>query len=113
MSDAFFMATPLLAKVGKLTGDEKYFDLAAKHVDFMNSLVLRRDGLYQHSPETDAAWSRGNAFVALGLALSLSEISESHHGFDQMLEVYRAHLEQLINYQDQDGMWHQVIDYPG
>ena len=25
MSDAYFMATPLLAKVGKLTGEQKYF----------------------------------------------------------------------------------------
>ena len=32
MSDSVFMATPLVVKAGKLTGERKYFDLAARHV---------------------------------------------------------------------------------
>ena len=59
MSDAYFMATPLLAKVGKLTGEQKYFDLALRHIHFLENLVLRDDGLYRHSPLTDAAWGTG------------------------------------------------------
>ena len=75
MSDAYFMATPLLAKVGKLTGEQKYFDLALRHIHFLENLVLRDDGLYRHSPLTDAAWGRGNAFPALGYGPDTKRLS--------------------------------------
>lgn len=113
MSDAYFMAGPLLAKVGKLTGEQKYFDLLVQHIRFMEKLVRRPDGLYRHSPLSDAAWSRGNAFPALGMALSLSDFSEDHPDFLEIKSIYQNHIETLLQYQDMDGMWHEVIDYPG
>ena len=39
MSDSIFMATPIVVKAGKLTGERKYFDLAARHFAFMQKLV--------------------------------------------------------------------------
>lgn len=113
MSDAYFMSTPLLAKVGKITGEQRYFDMAIRHVRYLEKLVHRPDGLYRHSPLTDAAWSRGNAFPALGMALTLSEFPQDHPGFEELKGVYQKHMETLLQYQDLDGMWHEVIDYPG
>jgi unsaturated rhamnogalacturonyl hydrolase len=69
-SDSVFMGTIIAAQAGALTGEQKYFDLAARHVAFMQNIVLRPDGLYRHQPLTDAAWGRGNAFPAIGLALA-------------------------------------------
>jgi rhamnogalacturonyl hydrolase YesR len=113
MSDAVFMATPLLAKVGKLTGEQRFAELALVHVQFMQNLLLREDGLYRHTPLADVAWSRGNGFPALGLALSLSDIPESSQAFSLLLQSFINHLEALLPYQDSEGMWHEVIDYPG
>jgi len=113
MSDSVFMAPPLLVKAGKLTGDSRYFDMAASHVKFMQSLLLRNDGLYRHSPLADVAWSRGNAFPALGLALVLSDLPDDHPAFADLMQSYLAHLETLISFQDTDGLWRQVVDYPG
>lgn len=113
MSDSVFMATPLLVKVGKLTGDTKYFDMAARHVGFMRELLLRQDGLYRHSPLANVAWSRGNAFPALGLALSLSDFPQSHPAYASLKDAFVQHLEALRPFQDEDGMWHEVVDYPG
>lgn len=113
MSDSIFMATPLLAKMGKLTGNAKYFDMAARHVDAMSDLLLREDGLYRHSPLADVAWSRGNGFPALGLALSLSDFPATHPAFDQLKAAYQNLIQTLSAYQDTDGMWHEVIDYRG
>src|SRR5262249_5221444 len=59
MSDSFFMATPIVTQAGKLTGERKYFDMAARHFDFMQKLDLRPDGIYRHSPLTETAWGRG------------------------------------------------------
>jgi unsaturated rhamnogalacturonyl hydrolase len=113
MSDAVFMATPLLAKVGKLTGEKRFTELALVHVQFMQNLLLREDGLYRHTPLANVAWGRGNGFPALGLALSLSDISESNQEFSVLLQSFINHLEALLPYQDSEGMWHEVIDYPG
>jgi rhamnogalacturonyl hydrolase YesR len=113
MSDSVFMAIPILAKAGKLTGDRKYFDMAARHLAFMQKLVLRPDGLYRHSPLTDAAWGRGNAFPALGLALTLTDFPKDHPGYAAFLQSYRQLMEKLAPYQTEDGMWKEVIDYPG
>ena len=71
MSDAVFMAGPILAATGKLTGERKYFDAAATHFASMRKLCLRDDGIYRHSPLCEAAWGRGNGFPALGLAWAL------------------------------------------
>jgi unsaturated rhamnogalacturonyl hydrolase len=113
MSDSVFMAIPLLAKAGKLTGDRKYFDMAARHLAFMQKLVLRPDGLYRHSPLTDAAWGRGNAFPALGLALALSDFPKDHPAYEEMVTAFVQHMSNLAPLQNEDGLWLQVVDHPG
>lgn len=113
MSDSVFMAIPILAKAGKLTGDKKYFDMAARHLAFMQKLVLRADGLYRHSPLTDAAWGRGNAFPALGLALALSDFPADHPEYNTMVSAFAQHMSNLAPFQSEDGMWREVVDHPG
>ena len=113
MSDSVFMGTSILVKAGKLTGERKYFDMAARHLAFMEKLDLRPDGLYRHSPLTDAAWGRGNAFPALGLALTLTDFPKDHPDYGRILLAYRQLMASLAKYQDRDGMWHEVIDEPG
>jgi rhamnogalacturonyl hydrolase YesR len=113
MSDAVFMACPILAKAGELTGERRYFDMAQRHFRFLQKLCLRPDGLYRHSPLNDAAWGRGNAFPALGLALTLSDVPRDHPAFPEILEALRGHLAALARLQDENGMWRQVVDKPG
>lgn len=112
MSDALFMGIPILAEIGQLTGDAKYFDMALRHMKFMRKLCLRSDGIYRHSPLDEAAWGRGNGFPALGLALSLSAMPDDHPGRADMLTAFRNHVKALTQHQDPTGMWHQVIDHP-
>ena len=112
-SDSVFMGTVIAAQAGALTAERRYFDMAARHVAFMQRLDLRPDGLYRHTPATDAAWGRGNAFAALGLALTLSEFPKDHPQYAQLLQAYRQHMEVLARFQDPDGPWRNVIDHPG
>ena len=111
-SDSVFMGTVIAAQAGGLTHERKYFDLAARHVAFMQKLVLRPDGLYRHTPATDAAWGRGNGFPAIGLALTLSEFPKNHPEYERLLHDFQAHMAALAKYQDREGLWHNVIDYP-
>ena len=113
MSDSYFMAGPITAMAGTLTGEGKYFDMVVKHFRFMDQLVLRGDGLFRHSPLTDAAWGRGNAFPALGMALALTEFPQDHPDRGYVLDSFRRHMAVLTKFQDEDGMWHEIIDEPG
>jgi unsaturated rhamnogalacturonyl hydrolase len=112
-SDSMFMDVPILAMAGALTGEQRYFDMASKHVAFMQTIVRRPDGLYRHQASADAAWGRGNAFAALGLALTLSDFSKAHADYSVLLSSYRAHMAALARFQDENGMWRNVIDRPG
>ena len=113
MSDSVFMACPILAKAGKLTGESKYFEMAARHFAFMQNLCLRPNGLYRHSPLNEAAWGRGNAFPALGLALTMSDFPKDRPEFSQLLKAFQAHMAALARFQEPDGTWREVIDQRG
>jgi rhamnogalacturonyl hydrolase YesR len=112
-SDSVFMGTVMPAQAGALTGERKYFDLAARHVAFMQKIVLRPDGLYRHQPLTDPAWGRGNAFAAIGLALALSEFPQDHPDRARLLRDFQSHMSVLARWQTTDGLWRNVVDYPG
>lgn len=112
-SDSLFMDVPILAKAGALSGDRRFFDMAARHAAFMQQIVLRPDGLYRHQASAEAAWGRGNAFPALGLALTLSEFPTDHPAYPRLLTSFRQHMAALSRYQDENGMWRNVIDRPG
>lgn len=112
MSDAVFMASPILAHAGRISGEKRYFDAALRNFRFIAGLCRRDDGIYRHSPLDEAAWGRGNGFPALGLALTLQEFPENHEGFAEMRDALVAHLGALSLHQDSDGMWHQIIDHP-
>lgn len=131
MSDAVFMACPILCAAGRLTGEVKYVDMADRHLAFMQKLCVRPDGLYRHSPLDEAAWGRGNGFPALGLTLSLTELeaildlpttelavdaplrAAAQRVRGAMLASLRTHLAALLPHQDPTGAWRQVIDHPG
>jgi unsaturated rhamnogalacturonyl hydrolase len=114
MSDAVFMGTPILVQTGRLLGDTKYFDMADRHLKFMTKLNRRKDGLHQHSPlgKDSTAWGRGNGFVALGLALSLSDLPKDSPHRSSMLKNFQDHIAAMVKHQDEMGMWHQVVDRP-
>lgn len=112
MSDAIFMASPVLAHAGRITGEMRYFDQALRNYRYIAGLCRRPDGIYRHSPLDEAAWGRGNGFPALGLALTLQQFPKDHEGYAEMRDALVAHLEALSPHQDSDGMWHQVIDHP-
>jgi unsaturated rhamnogalacturonyl hydrolase len=124
MSDAVFMACPILTAAGRFTGDPKYFEMALRHLNFMRDLCVRDDGVYRHSPLNESPWGRGNGFPALGLAIALTDLDAALESRvidpsvvepirDEMLTAFRAHIAALVIHQDPTGTWHQVIDHHG
>ncbi len=114
MSDAVFLGTPLLAEAARISEDARYREAALRHLRFMVNLNLRPDGLHRHSPvdPENSAWGRGNGFVTMGLALTLSAWPEDDPAFPEILGIFRRHLEAMVPHQDEHGLWHQVVDVP-
>src|SRR5262245_37826972 len=112
-SDSFFMDIPILAKAGALSGERKYFDMAARHFAYMEKIVGRPDGLYRHQASADAAWGRGNGFGGLGLVLTLTDFPKDHPSYPTLLAAFQRHMQALARHQDENGMFREVIDYPG
>jgi unsaturated rhamnogalacturonyl hydrolase len=106
MSDWVFMAAPLLAEAGR-------YDDALGQFRRMQKVCLRGDGLYRHSPLEEAAWGRGNAFPALGLAWALERVPVEHPAYDEMRRAAQNLLAALAAQQDDWGMWRNVVDRPG
>jgi unsaturated rhamnogalacturonyl hydrolase len=112
-SDSVFMGTAIAAQAGALTGERKYFNMADRHLRFMEKLDLRPDGLYRHRPEADVAWGRGNGFAALGLALTLAELPRNTQAYTHALQSYRNLMATLLPLQNRDGLWRNVVNHPG
>lgn len=112
-SDSVFMGTTILAQAGSLTGERRYFDMADRHLRFMENLDLRPDGLYRHRPEADVAWGRGNGFAAIGLALTLPELPAGSAAHTHALQAYRNLMNTLLPLQTRDGLWRNVVNHPG
>ncbi len=98
MSDGVFMGCPILARAGQI-------EACVAHYEGLEKLCLRRDGLWRHSPLCDAAWGRGNAFPALGLALTLESTP-------RLLPAFQRLCATLARHQTASGLWRQVIDHP-
>jgi unsaturated rhamnogalacturonyl hydrolase len=112
-SDSVFMGTTILAQAGALTGERRYFEMADRHLRFMQQLVLRPDGLYRHRSDADVAWGRGNGFAAIGLALTLTELPRNAPGHAHALQSYRRLMATLLPLQNRDGLWRNVVNHPG
>jgi unsaturated rhamnogalacturonyl hydrolase len=110
MSDALYMGGPILAHVGFLTGDPRYYQACIQHLRSMRKRVLRPDGIYRHSPLDETAWGRGNGFPALGLAWCLTYWPRQRPDHAELLTMFREHMTALLPLQDEEGCWHQVID---
>ena len=112
-SDSLFMDIPILAKAGALSGERRYFEMAARHFAYMQKIVSRTDGLYRHQASADAAWGRGNGFAALGLALTLTDFPKDRPDYPPLLSAFQTHMQTLSRHQDENGMFREVIDFPG
>lgn len=118
-ADDLFMSVPFMLRLGKLTGEEKYFDDAALQVkNFSKRLFNQKGGLFKHgwfsstSQTSLAFWGRANGWIAWATSEALTHLPQSHRDYEAVLEIFREHMAGLARYQDQSGMWHQVLDYP-
>jgi unsaturated rhamnogalacturonyl hydrolase len=115
--DDLYMSVPCLAQMGKLTGEVRYYDDAAKQIlQFSERMFVKDRGLYmhawvkgmQHHPAFH--WARANGWAIMAMTELLEVLPADHPARPRILELYRAHAAGIIATQGHAGLWHQLLD---
>lgn len=116
-ADDLFMSVPFLVRLGKLTGEKKYFDDAALQIiNFNNYLSDSLTGLYKHcwynnsNMQSAVNWGRANGWIVWATTEALLNIPTDHKSYKQILNIFRKHLEAILTYQNENGLWHQILN---
>lgn len=112
-TDDMFMATSVLARAAKRTGDARYADAVARLLTTYATKLQRADRVFMHAESGPHAWGRGNGFAAFGLMEALTHLPESWPARPQVLDAFRRLMDGMRRQQAPDGSWHQVVDEPG
>ncbi|RTE11259.1 glycoside hydrolase family 88/105 protein [Paenibacillus whitsoniae] len=117
-ADTIFMAVLLLARTAKLTKDA---DLAAQALEqvaiHLRLLQDKETGVLFHGWNcaqgdhlSAARWTRANAWVCVAVPEILAEISELIAIPSEIGLHYKRMIDGLITYQNEQGLWHTVMD---
>jgi unsaturated rhamnogalacturonyl hydrolase len=108
--DDMFMITALQTQAYCAIGDKKYLDRAASEMAMYLDSLQQPNGLFYHAPDVPYFWGRGNGWMACGMSLLLKELDADHPKRARIVEGYRKMMATLLQYQNANGMWHQLID---
>ena len=123
--DALFMAPPTLAKLTRTTNDRSYLELNDKlFQQTYDRLYDRQEHLYARDASylindkgegkreangKKVFWSRGNGWVAGGLARLLEELPKDHPKREFYLTQYKEILARVVELQQPDGLWRSSL----
>jgi len=115
--DDLYMSVPFLARMGDLTGDNKYFDEAAKQVVLFNKRLWDpQTRIFFHCWYDDiqqngvAHWGRCNGWIIMAQVELLDKLPKDHPKRAELIALLTRQIVGLSRYQDSSGLWHQLID---
>ncbi|WP_066405576.1 glycoside hydrolase family 88/105 protein [Flavisolibacter tropicus] len=115
-ADDLFMSVPFLLRMARITGEQKYYDDAAKQVVNFRKYLLDTNGLYKHGwfshtqERSKAYWGRANGWIVWATAELLTWLPTSHKEYKTVLSMFKEHIGKLVTYQEPNGMWHQLLN---
>ncbi len=116
-ADDLYMSVPFLARMGKLTGDQAFFDEAAQQVILFNKYLFdEKTGLMWHCYYGDLKinggtfWGRCNGWMMMATADLLRWMPQDHPEREHIISILFRQILNTAQYQSQSGLWHQVLD---
>ena len=116
--DTLFMTVLFVAKMGKITGDQKVADEATyQFLIHIKYLTNTKTGLWHHAFCFDgrhnysgAPWARGNSWYASSVQefIDITGIDGAVKRF--LVETLKSQLDALVKYQGPEGFWHTLMD---
>jgi unsaturated rhamnogalacturonyl hydrolase len=118
-ADDLYMGVPFLAKYAKLTNNTEIFDDAVNQViQFSNMLWSPNKGLFYHAYFDDtrengaAFWGRSNGWMIMAQVMLLDVLPENHPKRQELIQILNEQVLGLAKYQNENGLWHQLLDKP-
>lgn len=115
--DDMYMSVPAIAQTGRLTGDVKYYNEAAKQIkQFSSRMFVKEKRLFMHGwvesmdQHPSFFWARANGWALLTMTEVLDVLPENHPDRTAILELFREHIQGLASLQSGEGFWHQLLD---
>lgn len=115
--DQIYTKGVFMARMGKLTGETRYFDYCVKEVLICDSLFFDpMTGLYNQyyyphiQVSNNIKWLRGSGWAAMGLVNILSSMPKDHPGYDEVLKVYKKITIGISAYQTKSGLWRHLVN---
>lgn len=108
--DDVWMIGALQVLAWRATRDARYLDRAALTARLYLAKLQEANGLFHHGRDAPFFWSRGNGWVAAGLAEILSDLPAGHADHAAVLAGYRRMMAALAAAQGRSGLWRQLID---
>ncbi|MCC6585340.1 MAG: glycoside hydrolase family 88 protein [Bryobacterales bacterium] len=111
--DTLYMACPLLAASGKPSDAS---DAAHQILEYAKPLQDDKTGLFYHmwdwqtTQRSPSLWGRGNGWVLMSIADTMEALPKSDPQYAKLKKVAARMLAGLTKTQDQDGMWHTILD---
>lgn len=110
--DDMFMITAIQTQAYLASNDEKYINRAAHEMTAYLDSLQRPNGLFYHFPQAPFFWGRGNGWMAVGMADLLTYLPENNSDRPKILQEYLTMMATLKSYQNEEGLWNQLIDDP-
>jgi len=122
-ADDMFMGLPWLVYSSLYTNDpvlrKSLLDDAASQVLtfskylFDNDVKLYRQACYPARPDVKVPyWSRGNGWALWAESEILMHLPKNHPQYKNILKLYQLHIDGIVNFQDSDGFWHNLVNDP-
>ena len=109
-ADDVYGAPTMQGLASKYLGDLKYADRGVLHVLAHAEKLQQGNGLFHHTAKSEHFWGRANGWAAAGMAELLKGIGEEHPKRGAVMAVYKKMMAGLLAFQDDKGMWHQLLD---
>jgi unsaturated rhamnogalacturonyl hydrolase len=116
-ADDLYMSVPFLVRLGRFTGDNKYYDDAIHQVlKFSDYLWDDARELYWHCYYSDlkrngvAHWGRCNGWVLMAQVHLLNILPADYPKRDLIIKNLERQILGIAKYQGSDGLWHQILD---
>lgn len=110
--DDMYMIPAVQSQAYRATSDAKYLDRAALAMVAYLDKLQQPNGLFYHAPDSPFYWGRGNGWFAAGMTELLRSLPKNHPRRARVLEGYKKMMASLLKFQDEDGLWRQLVDHP-
>ena len=110
--DDMYMITAVQIQAYRATGDDAYLERAAKTMVAYLDKLQQPNGLFFHAPDAQFYWGRGNGWQAAGMTELLLSLPKDHPLRPRIVKGYNLMMESLLKYQNEDGLWRQLVDNP-